>query len=163
MKWRLTLNHRKIAALAALSMTLFATMPALAQQPATTPRTINLPVEMKDPYTAYAIGLVPFYSTAAATYVGTSRLSWDPPANLKNAGTNQFLADLSFVAAGLLLAGVAGATNNPAVGMASIATFAIVPVSHSLFYAPYWGDRAVEFNRTKMRDAGFFEEARGRH
>lgn len=155
--------HRNVATLAAISMTLVAVPPALAQQPVATPRTINLPVEMKDPYTAYAIGLVPFYSTAAATYVGTSRLSWDPPAHLKNAGTNQFLADLSFVAAGAVLAGVAGATNNPALGVASIATFAIIPVSHSLFYAPYWGDRAVEFNRTKMRDAGFLEEANKRH
>ena len=154
------MKSRPLAALpVACALTMLAVTPALALPAEAPSRTINLPVELKDPYMAYSIGLVPFYSAAAATYVGTTRLSWDPPESLKTASTNQFLADLTLLAGGIVLLGLSGPTQNPGLALASLVSFVAIPFSHSTFYGPFWGDKAAEFNRSEMREAGFTAEA----
>ena len=150
------MKHAPFVAIAtAAGLMMPATVPAFAQQTSEPARTINLPVELKDPYTAYTVGLIPFYSYAAAAYVGTSRLSWNPSDEMTNAATNQMLVDLGFLAAGIVFAGAGVATNNPGLNIASVVSIVAIPFCHVATYAPFWGQEAVRFNKKQMADSGF--------
>lgn len=157
---RLMLKLSKPGLTLAAALMVSTAMPAQAQQVAAPTRTINLPVELKDPYTAYSVGLVPFYSHAAASYVGTSRLSWQPSEKLSNAANTQILGDIGFLAAGVLLAGAGVVGNSPGLSIASLVSFIAVPISHVAFYAPFWGQEAVRFNIKQMTDSGFASQAK---
>jgi len=132
--------------------------PALAQQPIYVMRTTNLPIELKDPFTAYSIGLVPFYSIGAANYVGTTRLKWDPDPGLKFSAMTQTLMDFALLGAGIYLYQRA-TTEAPATTATfysgGAAAFAAIPLTHLWFYGPFWGQRAVEFNRQRLEQEGF--------
>lgn len=121
-------------------------------------RSITLPLELKDPHTAYGIGMIPFGAQAAATYVGTTRFSWDAPAELRDTATRQTLADLGLtvLGAGLIALGN-GDTGNRQVALYTAGGLSLlsVPLSHAWFYAPFWGREAIEFNRRQIREAGF--------
>lgn len=149
--------RRLVPVLSALTLVATAA-PALAQQPIYVMRTTNLPIELKDPFTAYSIGLVPFYSIGAAYYVGTTRLQWDPAPALKVSAMTQTLLDLALLGAGLYL--TSRSTTEPPATTATfttggVAALAAIPLTHLWFYAPFWGQHAVEFNRKRLEQEGF--------
>ncbi len=148
--------RRIIPALSVLSL-LAASLPAQAQQPIFVMRTTNVPVELKDPFTAYSIGLVPFYSIGAANYVGTTRLKWDPDPGLKFSAVTQTLLDVALLAAGIYL--YQRSTTEPTTSATflsgGVGALAAIPLTHLWFHAPFWGQQAVEFNRKRLEQEGF--------
>lgn len=144
---------------AAALIAILASSPALAQDEPAPSRAVVLPVELKDPATAFTLGTIPFYSGAAAAYVGSSRFHWTPNQELSDAAGWQVAADAGILATYLALTLVAGTpTSNPSYwGMqgAALLTLIALPVTHLAVYAPYWGDRAVEFNKDQVVKAGF--------
>lgn len=149
---------RRQALLLSSLMVLATGQPALAQQPLFVMRTTNLPVELKDPFTAYSIGLVPFYSIGAANYVGTTRLQWDPDPGLKFSAVTQTLLDVALLAAGIYLyqrSTVEAPTTATGFTTGGIGALAAIPLTHLWFYGPFWGQQAVEFNRKRLEQEGF--------
>lgn len=148
--------RRHVLALSSLLL-LTSQAPALAQQPIFVHRTTNLPVELKDPFKAYSIGLVPFYSIGAASYVGTTRLKWDPDPALKFSAMTQTLMDAALLAAGIYLyqRSTGDPTNSSMFLAGGIGALAAIPLSHLWIYAPFWGQNAVEFNRKRLEQEGF--------
>lgn len=119
--------------------------------------TVSLPVELKDPYQAYSLGLIPFGGTVAASYVGTHRLSWKTPDHLQSAANASLLMDV-----GILLGGGFIAAGNPSNAPAiNLLTLAALVGAHVFWFAPYWGDRAVDFNRSELQRNGFKVQAAG--
>lgn len=119
--------------------------------------TVSLPVELKDPYQAYSLGLIPFGGTVAASYVGTHRFSWKTPDHLQSAANSSLLVDAAILFGGAFFS-AANPSNAPAI---SFLTLGALVGSHMLWFAPYWGDRAVDFNRSELKRNGFNVRAAG--
>lgn len=136
------------------------------EDPQPVQKVITLDVELKDPFRAYALGLVPFGSEAACNYVGTSRLTWSPPFALKDASTWQFVGDLAFVGGYYLLNTLARSQSSPATADAmrygAWVSLAMLPLVHYWAYGPYWGKQAADFNREQLERAGFKDQANWR-
>lgn len=142
-----------------LSCAAAAAIAAKAPEPPKGPQpVVALTLDLKEPYTAYGLGTIPFMSNLAASYVGSNRLSWRPDDELMGAATRQGLADWGMFVGGLGLLGLAQAlpsemrVQGTFVGVAALAA---IPLAHWLFYAPYWGEQAVEANRRELARYGF--------
>ena len=119
---------------------------------------VSLPLDLKDPYTAYGLGTIPFMSNLAASYVGSTRLAWRPNEALAGAATNQGLADWGMLVGGLGLLGLAQGLPYELRGQGlfvGVAALAGIPLAHGLIYGPWWGDQAVEANRRELARHGF--------
>lgn len=125
---------------------------------------VALPLDLKDPYTAYSLGMIPFGSTIAARYVGTRRLSWRIDDELNGAATRQALLDWGLLVGGAAILGISSAMPYGAQGQGAFigaAAIVAIPVTHWLLYAPYWGEQAVVFNRAELSRHGFPLDERG--
>lgn len=119
---------------------------------------VALPLDLKDPYTAYTLGMLPFASSVAARYVGTSRLSWRIDDELSGAATRQTLMDWGLLVGGTGIIGIGAASPSNLQGQFAFlgaAALLAIPFSHWLLYAPYWGEEAVRLNRAAMTRHGF--------
>lgn len=126
--------RRLVPVLSALSI-LAAPLPAMAQQPIFVMRATNLPVELKEPFTAYSLGLIPFFSIGAANYVGTTRLKWDPDPGLKFSALTQTLTDAALLVAGIYLyqRSSTDPTNSTAFLAGGVGALAAIPLTHFWF------------------------------
>lgn len=125
-------------------------------------REVTLPVELKDPFVAYSLGLVPFYSMAAANYVGFSRLSGTCEPGAASTGFGQFALDVGLVVAGSWLMAQGGANAAQSAQAAPLlggACYLAIPVAHMFLFAPGWGNRAAMFNRASIELAGYGKES----
>ena len=132
--------------------------PKPTPRPAGPAPVVTLPLDLKDPYTAYSMGLFPFASTVAARYVGTTRLSWRIDDELGGAATRQTLMDWGLLVGGGAILGLSAAMppgSQGQVAFVGATALLAIPLSHWLMYAPFWGEEAVRFNRAEMRRHGF--------
>lgn len=119
---------------------------------------VALPLDLKDPYTAYSLGMIPFASSLAARYVGTHRLSWHISDELSGAATRQALMDWGLLVGGAAIMGFTTAMPYNMQGQGvfvGAGALLAIPVSHWLLYAPYWGEEAVRLNRGELARHGF--------
>ncbi len=119
---------------------------------------VAMPLDLKDPYTAYSLGMIPFASTVAARYVGTRRLSWRIDDDLNGAATRQVIMDWGLLVGGAAVLGLSASMPYGTQGQGAFvgaAAILAIPVSHWLLYAPYWGEQAVSFNRAELTRHGF--------
>ncbi|MGE5707142.1 MAG: hypothetical protein ACM3YO_02320 [Bacteroidota bacterium] len=154
----------------------FCSTPAIAEEvkkiePASV---ITLPVETKDPFTAYSLGLIPFSSYSAANYVGTTRLSWQPSAGLRMAAFFQNTVDIALFISAITCFQRASQAVNQTTGCSVyginqtdsslayysyltgyLASVIAIPVSRLLWHAPYWGNAAVEQNKRVLLENGY--------
>lgn len=141
------------------------TKPAAKPSPAASPAAparpaaiVTMPLDLKDPYTAYSLGLIPFGSTFAARYVGTRRLSWRVDDELNGAATRQALMDWGLLVGGAGILGLSAAMPYGGQGQTAFigaAALLAIPLTHWAMYAPYWGEQAVGHNRAEMTRHGF--------
>lgn len=119
---------------------------------------VALSLDLKDPYTAYSLGLIPFGSTIAARYVGTRRLSWRIDDELNGAATRQALMDWGLLVGGAGILGLAAAMpygSQSQTAFLGAAALLAIPFTHWAMYAPFWGEQAVGHNRAELTRHGF--------
>lgn len=136
-----------------------------------------LPKEIKEPYAAYVMGILPFNSYAAARYVGATRTSSEIPIHLEEAARNQLFTDLGLTAGGLALGAVLGsvfysasrskryaeneaarfnsdapdvAAQQAGMGLGLVLPLLAIPIAHVLWYGPFWEKAATDFNKKQL-------------
>lgn len=129
--------------------------PARAEQPMYVVRSVSVPVEFKDPFKAYCLGMVPLGGHAAANYVGTTRFSWSPAAEYKLNALTQSALDVVLLAAGGTATYLGARDGNTPLLAGGVVGLLAVPLVHVTFFAPYWGDTAVQLNRQAMVREGY--------
>lgn len=138
---------------AALALT---AAPALAAPTADEPveLRVTLPVDLKDPFVAYSLGLVPFGGPWAAAYVGTSRVQGSPGPTHLLTGWAYNAIDLG-VLAGIAVLAAQPVTPGSSPSLLPYLAVAALPLAHMAWFGPYWGGEAARFNRDAVLKAGF--------
>jgi hypothetical protein len=151
-----------IFGLVAFTAQMLAPSAALAADVPSPAREVTLPVELKDPFIAYTLGLVPLYATGPAYYVGISRVNGELPPNVAWASAFQDYGDLALAAGGFGLARLSvGKTPVEAEPLifASAFCYALIPVLHFMYYGPHWARMAASFNKSSLELHGYKREA----
>ena len=119
---------------------------------------LAVPVELKEPYLAYSLGMIPFFTMNVANYVGTDRLSWKPAQPLADVAWRQGLTDWGLLLAGTTLFALTGGAPEAVRGQGmflGLTALVAIPASHLWIYAPWWGEQAADFNRRQLLRYGF--------
>ena len=110
-------------------------------------RSVVLPVEIKEPFLAEQLALTPIVGPLnAAKYVGTTRLRGEVDPGIASQARIHSLINLVTYIAGAYLA-----LSNPK-NTASVASGAFIflfgaSIENHFFFAPYYVDKAIEFNK----------------